>query len=394
VIGMDGFDSEFGTAVNSGLVVLYKGSKEGLKFDRLIEHPEEGEAFGHAVLLTNIDGEPGDELIASAIGATVRNKTNAGKLLVFSATYLRGESEEPPRTVTRSSLGFKPKANDFWGTSLFSGDFNHDTFGDLGVGAEFADEAKGFASLLFGPDFEEAQEVRLPNARPGERFGHLGLSLRLNADDFPDPVVTAPGFDGNTGAAFALLSSADGLTGAALVLENPESVPGDFDWWDVDHIGGPGHNTLASGAPGRDLVLDGELLAEGGGVTLVGVRHLAGRDAYALSWDKVKIGRNEGPTRPQETTWNQTTHSGWSVGFRAVREPKLWALTWGEPGLTCDSEDHSGAIAFTGLKFDPDKKRMAKVLRRGAGGSCYAPPLFSGGQPWQGDEFGMTFPNL
>lgn len=390
VVGMDGFDAQFGSIATAGAVVLYRGSRGGLEFSRLIEHSKAGEAFGHAVSLANLDGEEGDELIVSAIGARVRKKASAGKLLVFSASYLRGDSNEPPQTVTRASLGFKPRANDFWGTSLFAGDFNHDLNVDIGVGAEFANDGAGIFNVVYGPGLSEGQEVSLPNGRPGQRFGHAGVSLRLNDDDFPDPLVTVPGFDDNTGAAFGLLSSEDGLTGQALLLDNPESARGDFDWWDVDHIGGPGHNTLASGAPGTDLVLDGDLLAEGGGVNLIGVRYLKGPDAYALSWDKVEIGRHAGPTRPQETTWNQTTHSGWAIGLRSIRAPKLWELAYGEPGLTCDLEDHSGAIAFTRLKFDPDRNKKAKVLRRGAGGSCYAPPLFPAGQPWQGDEFGQN----
>jgi hypothetical protein len=392
-VGVNGFDAEFGTLSSAGAVAVLRGSPTGLAPWMLIEGSKANTLMGTSVAFGNFDGEPGDELAVGGPGRSIGSTVGAGWVEAFSASYLRGESDEAPQSWSLAPLKGVPQEGGFWGWTLLANDLNSDGFCDLVVGAEFSDGVRGGGNVIYGSpkglSKKGNQRLFLQTGQPGDRAFHAATALDLDGDGFRDLLFTVPGRDEATGIGLAVLSSAKGLTSKALVFENEAGEPGDFYGWSVGGFGEPGRLSILFGSPGADLRVDGEDLEEGGGLTMVTARYLPEKSSFSLLNDKIKVGR-VGPKRVQETTWGRTSHAGWSLNIQEGRRASTEDVWLGAPGVTCDDQGGSGLVLHFLAKTKASLDR-AKV--RNARGFCSGEPLFVDLPIVEGDEFGSVFPN-
>jgi hypothetical protein len=200
-------------------------------------------------------------------------------------------------------VGSAAEAFDFFGTMLAAGDFNHDTFDDLAVGAPFeavssivdggavnvlygsAGKLSGVGSQLFTQDSPGVGSA----AEPGDLFGQALAAGDFNHDTFADLAVGASGEAVNAvtsaGAVNVLYGSAGKLSGVGSQLFTQDSpgvgsaaevgdlfgaalAAGDFDNDSFDDlaVGAPHEGVFAIAGAGAVNVLYGS----GGLLAVVG----------------------------------------------------------------------------------------------------------------------------
>jgi FG-GAP repeat len=269
-----------GARVDAGAVSVLYGSADGLTttggqlFTQPVSAVEAGDHFGRALASGDFDNDGFADLGVGAPFERVGATAAAGAV---SALYGSGVGLTTSGARTFVQPVSAAEADDRFGWSLASGDFDNDGFADLAVGAPFenvgATAAAGAVSALYGSagglTTTGAQSFTQVGGtvEPDDQFGAALASGDFDRDGVADLGAGAPGENVGgvlgAGAVSALYGSTGGLTtsGGQLFTQNSAGVPGaaeEFDFFgDALAVGdtGPATTTTspsgnaASGAP-------------------------------------------------------------------------------------------------------------------------------------------------
>ncbi len=174
-----------------GKVYVYYGSKKGLsKTPSWTASGEtEGELFGWRALPSgDIKGDGHNGLIVSGYMYGNQIKHYIGKVCVYFSTS-EGLSKDASWTMEGES------SNSLFGYTIASGDFNHDGFSDVMVGAPGYQQNRGKIYLFLGSakGLPEIPSWTMMGETADERFGsYLAKAGDVNGDGYPDVLVGAP----------------------------------------------------------------------------------------------------------------------------------------------------------------------------------------------------------
>lgn len=234
-----------------GVVVVYRGTTDGLTIARSITAPKGSAGFGGAVAPAgDVDGDGYGDLIVGAhltegeIGAAFVYRGGPSGL---SAT----------RMIPLFLEDLDPGAKLGWAVAA-AGDVDRDGFGDVLVGAPGAEDRLGRIFVFRGSDEGTFQRPAYSHSAgdlvddEAPEFGHsVAGGGDLNGDGFADIVVGAPGSDGGSGRAYVFFGGKTGSRKPLGWLAPEEVKDGAFGWsvaaaGDVD---GNGAHDLVVGAP-------------------------------------------------------------------------------------------------------------------------------------------------
>jgi hypothetical protein len=215
----------------------------------------------------NNDGA--DDLAVGVPGEDVGSVPDAGvvNVLYGSAGKLTGSGSQ-----LFTQVGSAPEPFDGFGDALATGDFNHDGFADLAVGASlegvFSTPGAGAVSVLYGSAgglTRTGGQIFTQVGSAPEPFDLFGFALAtgdFNHDGFADLAAGAPLEDAGSvvdaGAVSVLYGSAGGLTrSGGQIFTQVGSAPetGDHFGWSLaaGDFNQDGFADLAAGAPGEDV---------------------------------------------------------------------------------------------------------------------------------------------
>ncbi len=179
--------------------------------------------FGSAQAAGDFNGDGFADLAAGASGEDVGSIADAGAVSVLYGST-SGLTTSGGRLFTQ--LGSAPETQDWFGWALAAGDFNHDGFADLAVGAPDESAGSAFAAGAVSVLYGSAGGLTTTGGRlftqvggaveGGDEFGWALAASDFNHDGFADLAAGAPGeavgSAGGAGAVSVLLGSAAGLT--------------------------------------------------------------------------------------------------------------------------------------------------------------------------------------
>ncbi len=271
---------------------------------------QQDDLYGHTVAVGDFDHNGRYDI---AIGAPGEDNSSGAINVIY---FLRGggiRQVQITQTAVAVELSLPGAA---FGSSLAAGDFNHDGFDDLAVGAPFYDQQAGAAFVLYGsgparnwPGGLVEGGADILNGPANSQFGAALASADFDDDGYDDLVVGAP--HANTGQFLPNYS------GMVRVLYGPFGgfIIREHDWTQSgagqgaseagDEFGaalitgdfnGDGHSDLAVGVPGEDkggtadtgavnvIYNDGDdLAAAGGQVWFFGADRQGDRSGQALA---------------------------------------------------------------------------------------------------------------
>ena len=217
-----------GGGPRSGAVFVFLGTKSGLNLGFSITQTdarglagcipgvpggcvpgvnEEGDRFGEALGVGDLNGDAIEELLVGAPG----EDGNSGAVFIFPGSPLVERGLTTGYFITQGNAGQANEAGDRFGAALSAGTLNDDDFEELAVGAPGEDGGSGAVFVFPGVAGQETGTTRgflitqtaaggLNEA--GDRFGAVVTIEDLNQNLGAELIVGAPGEDGNSGAVF------------------------------------------------------------------------------------------------------------------------------------------------------------------------------------------------
>lgn len=287
-------------ATRSGVVFVQYGRTDGTLTQGSLRHtgqagipgkPHGTDRFGAAVACGDINGDDFDDLIVGEPGERGGGARDVGAIYVFFGGF--AGINERGRRITQASPGVASDnaAGDRFGATLATGDVNADGYDDIIVGAPGKDVDgvvdAGAVFVLRGsaggidPDREISltgnSRVLPGEAETGDRFGDSLAVGRVDADEFADIVVGAPGEEvtgaARAGAVAVVFGTQRSRFERAKVVhqgrpgqgETPEAGDGFGTSVAVLNYDGDRDGDIAIGVPGEDL----DVTIEGADVTVV-----------------------------------------------------------------------------------------------------------------------------
>ncbi len=210
-------DRSSGASGAGAVDVLYGSAaglaaREGARFDQDAEGVRDGaepdDAFGWAVTAGDFDGDGYDELAVGVPGETVGSQPGAGAVAVFAGSA-EGVVAEGNMLFAEGTGGLagRAEADDRFGTSLASADFDGDARADLAIGVPGQTRGRKFASGVLqvipgspeGLDPSAAKRInqaspRVPNSPDaGDELGYAVAAGDFNGFGRDDLAVGVPG---------------------------------------------------------------------------------------------------------------------------------------------------------------------------------------------------------
>jgi Protein kinase domain/FG-GAP-like repeat/FG-GAP repeat len=217
--------------------------------------PESGRAPppAEAAVPFDFDGDRRQEIVVGMPGSARLENGPPGGLVVIH----RGDRRATPTVITPrdARLGAPYTADDGFGSSPQSGDFDRDGWADLAIGVP----GRQLVSVLYGSadGLLKERPDTLTNRGLGEgagRYGHRLAAGDFDRDGFADLAVGAPGEEltaPKSGAIELLFGSPDGLTTErARTIRRPDDTYVAFGRrLQTGHVNGDGNLDLVEGAP-------------------------------------------------------------------------------------------------------------------------------------------------
>lgn len=188
---------------------------------------ETGDRFGSALATGDFDGDGFDDLATGSPEEDIGSVADAGAVIIsFGSRF--GITHVGADLITADLIGQTSLAGAKLGSALASGDFNHDGYADLAIGAP-GEEVSGVSSagrvyVLRGTasGLSHTPAILLTEASGGgsietsDLFGSSLAAGNFNGDAVPyaDLAVGAPGEDASAGAVFFFLGGASGIATA------------------------------------------------------------------------------------------------------------------------------------------------------------------------------------
>lgn len=216
------------------------------------------------------------DVAVGAPGENLGTATDAGQVTVFAGTAT-GLKKTAPLTLTQSQVAGSSEQGDRFGAAVASGDFDHDGYSDLIVGAPDETGSTGAGSgqvnvrygsasgLAGGHSQRFDQGAAGGNTEAGDRFGAAIAVGDFDGDGYADAAVGAPGEDigsaTDAGIVNILYGGPTGLSNSRAQQFSQDMPGGGGSVESGDRFGsslaagrfdaGP-RSDLAIGAPGED----------------------------------------------------------------------------------------------------------------------------------------------
>jgi hypothetical protein len=229
-------EEDIDSLVDAGAVQVLYGTTDGLSADGDEFWNDEGAAeagdlYGSALAAGDFNMDGYDDLAIGIPSEDLGSIGNAGavEILYGSGTGLKQRVVNDFWHQGRSGVADTEDANDFFGSSLSTGDFNGDGYSDLAVGVPFEDQSghadAGAVNVFYGSttgitsdgcDFWH-QDVETIHSliEADDRFGFALTSGDFDGDGHDDLAVGVPyehWLDTDTGIVQVLYGTAEGLT--------------------------------------------------------------------------------------------------------------------------------------------------------------------------------------
>jgi hypothetical protein len=208
-------------------------------------------------LTNDFNGDGWGDIAVGAPNRDVDGQTTGGAVTVSygGPGGLSGTSQLINSGFVTLPAGFN---NLMFGTSVATGDFNHDTFTDLAIGAPGNNSTQGFVTVLYGsiaglsPDNGQNWGGATFVASGYADAGYALAAGDFNNDTYADLAIGVDGYSSGQGGVGVLLGGATGLTdtGKQWFTQNTTGVPGSGET--NDHFG----RSLAAGDFNGDHLAD------------------------------------------------------------------------------------------------------------------------------------------
>ncbi|HYN95225.1 MAG TPA: hypothetical protein VES42_15365 [Pilimelia sp.] len=311
-----------GAASGTGAVLVLPGGAAGLTTAGAGFHyqgetraggaAETNDRFGHALATGDFNGDETTDLLVGVSGETLGSvwHTGAAHVLYGGPDGVGSAGVQVWNQNTAGVLG-TPEANDDFGDTVASGDFNGDGYADAAIAA--TGESVGTASsagavhvIFGGPSGLQAAGNQLWDrgdagepVSSSEQFGTTLAVGDFDVDDISDLVVGLPyqsveGIGGFVGVAHLILGSPAGPTavGTQLLRQGTAGLPETAEAYDTfasalaaDDYNGDGHADLAVGASGEAV----------GAVPDAGVTHVINGYAGGLATSGSQLWHQNSP---------------------------------------------------------------------------------------------------